>query len=97
MLAGMYRFVCANGLVCGDTSADFRMPHKGNIVESVIGGAYEVLDGFTRIVDERESMQALTLNDAETESPAAQAFEFGPPRGHLWTLLDMSERLGLRR
>ncbi len=67
MLAGMYRFVCANGLVCGDTTADFRMPHKGNIVESVIGGAYEVLDGFTRIVDERESMQALTLNDAEQQ------------------------------
>jgi Domain of unknown function (DUF932) len=65
MIAGMYRFVCANGLVCGDTSADFRAKHKGDIVQAVIGGAYEVLDGFTRIVEERESMRALTLNADE--------------------------------
>ena len=40
---------------------------------------------------------SLTLDEAETESPAAQAFEFGPPRGRRWTLPEMSERLGLRR
>ena len=28
MLAGMFRFVCSNGLVCGDTVADVRVPHK---------------------------------------------------------------------
>src|SRR3546814_3036217 len=30
MLAGMFRFVCQNGLVCGDTVADVRVPHKGD-------------------------------------------------------------------
>ncbi len=40
---------------------------------------------------------ALTLDDTETESPAAQAFDFGPPRRYRWTLPEMSERLGLRR
>ena len=28
MLAGMFRFVCSNGLVCGDTVADVRVPHS---------------------------------------------------------------------
>jgi hypothetical protein len=43
MLAGMFRFVCSNGLVCGDTVADVRVPHKGDVAGHVIEGAYEVL------------------------------------------------------
>src|SRR3546814_18445609 len=31
MLAGMFRFVCSNGLVCGDTVADVSVPHKGDV------------------------------------------------------------------
>ena len=46
MLAGAFRFVCSNGLVCGDMVADVRIPHKGDITGQVIEGAYEVLDGF---------------------------------------------------
>ena len=46
MLAGMFRFVCQNGLVCGDTFADVRVHHKGNVIDHVIEGAYEVLRGF---------------------------------------------------
>ena len=38
MLAGMFRFVCHNGLVCGDT-ADIRVPHKGDVASQVIEGA----------------------------------------------------------
>ena len=49
MLAGMFRFVCANGLVCGDTVADVRVPHKGDVAGQVIEGAYEVLRGFERV------------------------------------------------
>lgn len=48
MLAGMFRFVCQNGLVCGDTVADVRVPHKGDVAGHVIEGAYAVLDGFGR-------------------------------------------------
>ena len=38
MLAGMFRFVCKNGLVCGDTTADIRVPHKGDVSRRVIEG-----------------------------------------------------------
>jgi len=36
MLAGMFRFVCKNGLVCGDTVADVRVPHKGDVAAQVM-------------------------------------------------------------
>src|SRR3546814_8105435 len=48
MLAGAFRFVCSNGLVCGDAVADVRIPHKGDITGQVIEGAYEVLDEIGR-------------------------------------------------
>ena len=35
MLAGMFRFVCQNGLVCGNTVADVRVPHKGDVAAPV--------------------------------------------------------------
>ena len=73
MLAGMFRFVCQNGLVCGDTFADVRVPHKGNVTDHVIEGAYEVLDGFERVQHSRDAMHAITLDDGEAEVFARSA------------------------
>lgn len=67
MLAGMFRFVCSNGLVCGDTVADVRVPHKGCVSGHVIEGAHEVLRGFDRVKDSRDAMCAITLHDSEAE------------------------------
>ncbi|PBK03672.1 hypothetical protein CNQ84_13945 [Pseudomonas abyssi] len=72
MLAGMFRFVCHNGLVCGDTAADIRVPHKGDVIDQVIEGAYEVLEGFERVDQAREEMRAITL-DASEEHLLARA------------------------
>ncbi|HEX7858500.1 DUF932 domain-containing protein [Xanthomonas perforans] len=65
MLAGMFRFVCQNGMVCGDTLADFRVPHKGDVIGQVIEGAFTVLDSFEAANEQREGMQALRLTDGE--------------------------------
>lgn len=65
MLAGMFRFVCMNGLVCGDVVADVRVPHKGDVAGRVIEGAYEVLEGFNRTAEARDSMRAVTLSSDE--------------------------------
>lgn len=61
MLAGMFRFVCANGMICGETVGDVRTPHKGNVVGQVIEGAFTVLDGFQRADAARETMKAVQL------------------------------------
>ncbi|MEQ5203276.1 DUF932 domain-containing protein [Providencia rettgeri] len=61
MLPGFFRYVCANGLVCGDSFGEVRVPHKGDVVNKVIEGAYEVLETFDSIADKREQMQSLIL------------------------------------
>jgi len=73
MLAGMFRFVCQNGLVCGDTVADVRVHHKGNVIDQVIEGAYEVLHGFEQVQDSRDGMRAIALDDGEAEVFARSA------------------------
>jgi hypothetical protein len=73
MLAGWFRFVCHNGLVCGDALADIRVPHKGKPADHVIEGAYEVLQGFTRINGSRDAMRATILNDDEQQVFARSA------------------------
>ncbi|MCO8353481.1 DUF932 domain-containing protein [Burkholderia multivorans] len=81
MFGGMFRFVCSNGLVCGDTVADVRVPHKGNVAEQVIEGAYAVLQGFEQAQASRDAMQAITLDDGETEvfARAALALKYDAP------------------
>lgn len=65
MLAGMFRFVCQNGMVCGNTIGDIRVPHKGDVIGQVIEGAFTVLDTFEDAANQRESMEALRLTDGE--------------------------------
>ena len=81
MLAGMFRFVCSNGLVCGDTVADVRVPHKGDVAGQVIEGAYQVLHGFDRALESRESMQAITLDEGEADvfARAALSLKYDDP------------------
>ena len=69
MLPGLFRSVCYNGLVCGTSFGEVRVPHKGDVVEKVIEGAYEVLGVFDRVEEKRDAMQSLLL-----PPPAQQAF-----------------------
>ncbi|ACB33054.1 protein of unknown function DUF932 [Leptothrix cholodnii SP-6] len=79
MLAGVFRFVCCNGLVVGQTAHDIRIPHKGNVQHDVIEGAYRVLDEFGAVSESTTAMKALTLDGDEEQAfaTAALALRFG--------------------
>jgi Domain of unknown function (DUF932) len=79
MLAGMFRFVCCNGLVVGEVVDDIRIPHKGNIQGEVIEGAFRVLDEFEAVGEHTEAMKALQLEPLEeiAFATAALALRFG--------------------
>jgi hypothetical protein len=79
MLAGMFRFVCCNGLVVGEVVEDIRIPHKGNIQGEVIEGAFRVLDEFEAVSEHTEAMKALQLQPPEeiAFATAALALRFG--------------------
>lgn len=69
LLPGIFRSVCTNSLVCGQSFGEIRVPHRGNVVAKVIEGAYEVLGIFDRVEEKRDAMQSLLL-----PPPAQQAF-----------------------
>ena len=73
MLAGVFRFVCCNGLVVGNVSNDIRIPHKGNIQDDVIEGAFRVLDDFEAVDASADGMKALTLKPEEERAFATAA------------------------
>jgi Domain of unknown function (DUF932) len=73
MLSGVFRFACANGLVCGDVQGDIRVRHSGEILNNVIEGAFSVLEGFEKVDTQREGMMSLTLNNGEQEAFAHAA------------------------
>lgn len=73
MLAGMFRFVCKNGIVCGDNVSNIRVPHKGDVVDQVIDGAFKVLDGFEGAARQREDMADTVLCEDEQTAFARAA------------------------
>ena len=79
MLAGMFRFVCCNGLVVGEVTNDIRIPHKGNIQNDVIEGAFRVLEDFEAVDASADAMKALTLRPEEERAfaTAALALRYG--------------------
>jgi hypothetical protein len=81
MLAGMFRFVCMNGLVLGETTDDIRIPHKGDVKHRVVESAFEVLDGFQLITEKKECLQSTTLTQAEQKvfATAALSLRYDDP------------------
>ncbi len=73
MMAGVFRFVCANGMVFGDTVNDIRLRHSGDVIDNVIEGAFRVLADFQAVDRSRDGMQALTLNAGEQNAFAHAA------------------------
>ena len=75
MIAGVYRIVCANGLVCGDKMEDFKVPHRGNVVDRVIEGAYRILGQFDQVEAAKDAMKSVRLSPGEQNAFAAAALE----------------------
>ncbi|EAA2596929.1 DUF945 domain-containing protein [Salmonella enterica subsp. enterica] len=79
LLPGIFRSVCTNSLVCGQSFGEIRVPHRGDIVGKVIEGAYDVLGVFDRVEEKREAMQSLLLPPPAQQAlaKAALTYRFG--------------------
>jgi hypothetical protein len=73
MLAGCFRFVCQNGLICGETIEDFRVRHSGNVLDNVIEGAYRIVDEFEQVDASKELMKGIELNPRQQNAFANAA------------------------
>ena len=75
MLAGCFRFVCHNGLICGDTVEDFRVRHSGDILNNVIEGAYRIVDEFEQVGESKDLMQSIQLTQGQQNAFANAALQ----------------------
>ena len=75
LMAGQFRFVCANGLVMGDMQHNTKINHKGkNIMDDVIEGVYEVVKDFDNINRYKDEMLRIELTDRERKSFATAGY-----------------------
>jgi hypothetical protein len=65
LLAGIFRFVCSNGLIAGDVCNDIRIRHSGNVVDNVIEGSFQVLDNLKEVESRVDQYKAITVTPAE--------------------------------
>ncbi|WP_241333655.1 DUF932 domain-containing protein [Escherichia coli] len=55
---------------------EVRVPHRGNVVDRVIEGAYEVVGVFDRIEEKRDAMQSLVLPPPARQALAQAALTY---------------------
>ena len=61
----------------GTVSNDIRIPHKGNIQDDVIEGAFRVLEDFEAVDVSIDGMKSLQLKDDEERAFATAALALG--------------------
>jgi hypothetical protein len=61
LMAGVFRLVCSNGLIVGQTDNEIKVRHSGNALDNVIEGACRIVEDFDRVGEAIESMKAVNL------------------------------------
>lgn len=81
LMAGLFRLVCANGLIVGQSDSEIRIRHSGDAVAKVIEGAYSVVNDFDRVNEQIDGMKAIALNPDQQRAlaTAALALRFDDP------------------
>lgn len=65
LMAGIYRMVCSNGLIAGDTFREMRVRHQGDVVGNVIEGTYEVMKESNLLIESADRMSGIILDSNE--------------------------------
>lgn len=73
--SGCYRFLCLNGMVCGDDFEDFRVGHVRGAQDKIIDAAFRVVEQFPEAIDSIRSMNGLALSPVEQHVFAEAALQ----------------------
>ena len=79
IMAGVYRLVCSNGLVVGNSFAEARVRHTKNAPDEIVDASFRVIESLPGIAEGIESMRAITLEAGEREAFAAAALTLRYP------------------
>ena len=75
LINGVFRFVCANGLMVGETFGEQVVRHTGDVQSKVIEGAYEVLRDADEVMGAVDEFKRIGLNRDEKMALAETALE----------------------
>lgn len=64
MIPGLFRFICFNGLLAGETFAEHKARHSGDAIEKVIEGCGNVLQLAPKVIEARDRMRATRYTHA---------------------------------
>lgn len=66
LMAGLFRLICTNGLIVADSlTGCLSVPHKGNIVDRVIEGSFEIIGQSRKALETTQEWAQLQLTNGE--------------------------------
>lgn len=75
LMGGVFRFVCMNGMVCGEMFEDVRVRHSGNVANEVVDAAFKIVGNFDKMESGISEMKSLPLSKDEQTVFAESALE----------------------
>ena len=82
MVPGFFRFVCANGLMVGDSFNEVKVRHSGNAIHEVVEGAYSVLEDAPKVAAQVAAFKTIRLDKRERRVFAEVVHELRFPEAH---------------
>ena len=98
-MAGVYRFVCANGMVTGQNIFGHSVKHVGYRAEDAIEASYRLIDSVGKISESVEGMRSLILTPDQRVAFATSALtaKYGTPEAGQIFPITASDLLRPRR
>jgi hypothetical protein len=100
LFAGIFRMVCTNGLIVADSLVDsLSIQHKGNIVDNVIEGSFEIIGQTVKTLGKVDEFRQLRLSDGEQNifADAARELRFADTEGTIASPITAAQLLQPRR
>jgi hypothetical protein len=98
--AGLFRLVCSNGLMVSDSTVQMlSIMHKGNIVDQVIEGSFEIVGQSEKALARADGWNQLQLTAGEQNAfaDAARELRFADAEGDIKTPITAAQLLRPRR
>lgn len=98
LYAGLYRYVCSNGMMVGDTFYSLSVAHRGQLTRGlVLEGSYKIIkESFPAMLQQVKTMQVATMKVKQQEEFANSAIALRYP-GEMTPVFKPSQLLAARR
>jgi len=100
LFAGIFRTVCANGMIVADKlTGSISVPHTGNVVDRVLEGSFKIVRESRKSIETTHAWEALQLTSGEQAAyaEAAHTLRFADAEGTIDTPITAAMLLKPRR